>query len=508
MKTKKLSKILNLELAWRRIKRDQYNDFIPDVLELKDVEHDRKTTLDQIRNKIDTSYEPSKLLEIDVPKKSYTLRPGSNMIPEDRIVYQAVMDFISRKVEDPPADVCFSYRLNKDPDSNEMFQFWRPLWLGWRKKMREVHAQGYHCLLRTDIAAYFEHIDHDIFEKRILGGKVKERQVIYLLRKLLRRWAVSEARHIGVPEGCDASSYIANLYLRDVDKIMVGEGFKYFRYSDEIYVLTKNKQEARYTIKLITHQLRALHLNLQDAKTDIITDPKKIAGEIGTEEEDRTRDFDYEFQRKRRAKGTEESEEKIIQKYKEVTKNGRAKEVDISKFTWCINRLAEIRSDKAVNFILRRFADLPFLANLFFKYLTLFGDRKVVKEKIIDFLSSEDNIYDWQEMWLLFILSKVKKPDDKHLHVVRRIISNKNKYWASRAAAIFVLGKLGDDTYRRWLRDLYQNEDNEYVKRVIAVSLHKLPKSTRNQFYDEIEKDSYEMERLVKYLRQKRIETI
>jgi len=102
--------------------------------------------------------------------------------------------------------------------------------------MRKVYANGYRCLLRTDIAAYFEHIDHRILRTNILNGQVKEKQILDLLSKLLKRWAVSDVRHIGIPQGCDASSFIGNLYLINLDKIMKREGFKYFRYSDQIYI--------------------------------------------------------------------------------------------------------------------------------------------------------------------------------------------------------------------------------------------------------------------------------
>ena len=158
------------------------------------------------------------------------------MTPEDRIVYQAVVGFISSMVEEPSADCVFGYRLNKSTRSNAMFKFWRPLWLRWKREMRKVYANGYRCLLRTDIAAYFEHIDHRILRTNILNGQVKEKQILDLLSKLLKRWAVSDVRHIGIPQGCDASSFIGNLYLINLDKIMKREGFKYFRYSDQIYI--------------------------------------------------------------------------------------------------------------------------------------------------------------------------------------------------------------------------------------------------------------------------------
>lgn len=503
----RLSTILNLELAWKRVKNDQYNDLLPDILQLMDVDYDIGATLNNIRERIKKGYQPSAALHIDVPKRTYTLRPACTMVPEDRILYQALIDFVSRKIEEPPYEACFSYRLNKNPNGSQMFQFWRDRWLEMRKKMRETFANGYCCLLKTDIAAYFEQIDHDIFISH-MNGKIREGQVIYLLRLLLRNWAISEVKHIGIPQGCDASSYIGNFYLIDVDKVMVRGGFKYFRYSDEIRVLTRDKREARKAIQLLTHELRKLHLNLQDAKTDIIDEPEKVTEQIGTEEEDKRRDFDYALRRKLRKGEIEESEGIIIDEYKKATKNGRAKEVDGSKLRWSINRLAKIKNDLAVNFLLSRLAELAIFADLYFEYLQLFVNRPSVKDKIIDFLASENNIYEWQEMWLFLTLSKSRKLDDRALQLLRSIITKKEKHWAARAAAIFTLGKLGDDTDRKWLRGQYHDEDNNYLKRAIVVSVRNLPKSVRNSFYSEIENDSYGISRLVKYMKQERIRTI
>ena len=200
MSKRKLSSILNLELAWKRVKNDQYNDLIPDVLELRDVDCNIKDTLVNVRRRIDSGYEPSDHLEIDVPKRGYTLRPGCTMIPEDRILYQAIIDHISRVVESPPEEAVYSYQLRKERYHKSMFKHWKPLWLKMREEMRGIYDQGYKCLLRTDIAAYFEHIDHSILRENILNIEVKDSRIINVLDRLLRKWAISEARHIGIPQ--------------------------------------------------------------------------------------------------------------------------------------------------------------------------------------------------------------------------------------------------------------------------------------------------------------------
>jgi len=634
MTRRRLSNQLDLELAWRRINSDKYNDLIPDILEYKDVEYDRKNTIKNIKSKLDRGYEPSELLKMDVPKKEgYPPRLGANMVPEDRIVYQAIIDYISTRVEEPPADCVFSHRLNKNTRSNSIFKPWKTQWLEMRRKMRKVYAEGYQCMLRTDIAAYFEHIDHNILKTNILnwqamedkdhalvqykgtftaiieedmtislvnegfkeltgyckeeiegkttildfipekekqriigyhharrrgGGApttyetkirrkdgemrnvlatvglipgtkrsigsliditemekalpvleiIEDKQVIDLLDSLLKKWAVSDVKHIGIPQGCDASSFLGSLYLVSLDKRMKREGFKYFRYSDEIYVLTKDEIEARKAIKVIAHELRKLHLSFQESKTEITNDHKRVAEKLGSEEEDEIIEFDYDLQRKLRTKDVREPERKIVKKYKETTKTARAKSIDISKLIWCINRLRMLESDRAVTFALKKLAEMPFLADLFFEYLKIFANREIVKKGIVQFLSSPNNIHEWQEMWLLFALSKANRLDDSQLKVVRDIIEDNYKHWASRAAAIIVLGKLGNSKDRKWLRDLYSNESNYYIKRAIAVGMRGSPKLARNNFYAEIEKESYDTKRLVNYLRQKRVQTI
>ena len=111
-------------------------------------------------------------------------------------------------------------------------------------------------------------------------------------------------------------------------------------------------------------------------------------------------------------------------------------------------------------------------------------------------------------MWLLFTLSKANALDNIQLDIIRKIIRNTSKHWASRATAILVLGKLGDNADRNWLRGLYRNENNNYIKRALVAAVQTLPRPRRNRFYADIENDSYDMKRLVKYLKQERIETI
>ncbi|MEH1905923.1 MAG: RNA-directed DNA polymerase [Nostoc sp.] len=46
----------------------------------------------------------------------------------------------------------------------------------------------------------------------------------------------------GIPQGSNASDFLANLFLYELDKIMIGQGYNYVRYVDDIRILGHDKQ--------------------------------------------------------------------------------------------------------------------------------------------------------------------------------------------------------------------------------------------------------------------------
>jgi len=71
----------------------------------------------------------------------------------------------------------------------------------------------------------------------------------------------------GIPQGNNVSSFLGNVYLAPLDKILVAfarkTGAVWFRYVDDIKVFTKRFNDARDAVFLINGGLRNLHLNLQ-----------------------------------------------------------------------------------------------------------------------------------------------------------------------------------------------------------------------------------------------------
>ncbi len=86
---------LDLDLAWKRAFVDSKKQFVPDYLDLKDYKRNLDDNLENLRSRLTIGFRPQVPLTIDQPKSNFSLRPGLVINIEDRIVYQALVDFIS-----------------------------------------------------------------------------------------------------------------------------------------------------------------------------------------------------------------------------------------------------------------------------------------------------------------------------------------------------------------------------------------------------------------------------
>lgn len=120
----------------------------------------------------------------------------------------------------------------------------------------EVNTQ--YCL-KLDIRKFYPSIDHDIL-KTIIRKKIKDKRLLSLLDEI-----IESAQ--GVPIGNYLSQFFANLYLTYLDH-WIKEQKKvryYFRYSDDIVILGRDKQELRNLLYDIQNYLNnKLKLSFKD----------------------------------------------------------------------------------------------------------------------------------------------------------------------------------------------------------------------------------------------------
>jgi retron-type reverse transcriptase len=125
-----------------------------------------------------------------------------------------------------------------------------------RKAMRDEAGTRY-CL-KLDIKKFYPSINHAVL-KSLLRRKIKDTDLLWLLDEIIESAE-------GLPIGNYLSQYLANFYLTYFDHWLKQEkGVKYyFRYADDIVILSANKEDLHLLLAGITDQLAELDLEVKD----------------------------------------------------------------------------------------------------------------------------------------------------------------------------------------------------------------------------------------------------
>lgn len=124
-----------------------------------------------------------------------------------------------------------------------------------RRALKDIEGTKY-CL-KLDIQKFYPSIDNNIL-KELLRHKFKDRRLLELLDEI-----IDSAK--GLPIGSYLSQYLANFYLNYFDhyvkEILMLK--YYFRYADDMVILSNSKEYLRGVLKNIEQELTKLNLKIK-----------------------------------------------------------------------------------------------------------------------------------------------------------------------------------------------------------------------------------------------------
>jgi hypothetical protein len=500
-----LINFLDLEKAFQRVQQDKRDDSWPDIANYKDYELVLKEKLGILQSQIDKpdSYRANFPFHIDIPKKGFTLRPVDIPTIDDRIIYQAIADNLSPHFQ--PESCVYSNILSLNINSTRMFIPGVDLWLRFQKEVERL-CELFPYVVETDIATYFEYIDHhrllhriqDLFENKIDKDILNANKV--LLQRLWQKW--SKGRKVGIPQVNDASSFFGNIFLDELDKWMLRRGFVFMRYVDDMRIFAKDEPSARYALAELVIQLRELGLHVGSGKT-LIRKTSVVLSEL-QDNADRMALIDSHI-KSHVAPRLEQAATMLEDFVGELISD--TNKFNDRHFRFCVNRFKQLKvngvapniHDNVANLVLERLKTMPYETGTFVDYLSYFPDNEHVQKSVIEFLESDYNIYPWQEMSLLELLIRLEiLPDyiDRSLHIARSIAKDNQKHPACRGKALLLWGKNGDYADRREIRGRYFDESRDDVKRAIMLAIQEMQPGERKNFLDSVINDDSDSIRL------------
>ena len=269
-----LADLIDLSVAWKRFKADlPHRVFLCHPYELAVVESDLENWIEELIGEVRANrYRPRPLVVCDVPKGGGVVRPGTHFRVADGVMYAACLGacfpYIHKALSWSQGCLDFSYLLSKSPNEIEWIHGGFEGWRNFQKCTIDAIDQGASHVVFTDIAAYYENVDLSTLMSDLRQTGSPD-TVVLQLSNCLNRWAQAPSR--GVPQGHAPSDILAKLYLNVVDENLRSQGFTHLRYVDDFRIFCREESEAKKAILALTWLLRKRGLNLQTAKTQILT---------------------------------------------------------------------------------------------------------------------------------------------------------------------------------------------------------------------------------------------
>jgi hypothetical protein len=207
-----------------------------------------------------------------VPKHRFGFRISTQLDPLDFLAFTALIHEVGEKLEAcriPVADnIVHSYRFAPDADVR-MFSD-KYTYRSFQKASQEAcdkHNPSH--VVIADIADFFPRLYTHRIDNALASALGVGHMHSLAIKQLIGHWA--GAYSYGIPVGSAASRLIAEVTISDIDQLLLSEGARYVRYSDDFRFFCNSEAEAYKYLTLIARSLIDNHgLTLQQNKTKIV----------------------------------------------------------------------------------------------------------------------------------------------------------------------------------------------------------------------------------------------
>lgn len=459
-----------------------------------------------------------------VPKHRFGFRISTQLDPLDFLVFTALIREAGKKLEAcriPIADnIVHSYRFAPDADGRMYSDKYT-----YRSFQKASHdacdtINPSHVVI-ADIADFFPRLYTHRIDNALNGALGTGHMHSLALQQLIGHWA--GAYSYGIPVGSAASRLIAETAISDIDQLLLSEGARHVRYSDDFRFFCNSEAEAYKYLTLIARALIENHgLTLQQNKTKIVPidvfrtkylreNEKReletlserfydLLSEIGIE--DTYGDIDYDSL-------PPEHQEAIDQLNLEgiLEEQIHEEEPDLSLLKFLLRRLAQLGDTDAINLVFDNFGKFVPVVRETMEYLlqieSLSATAKAgLGERLITIYqdnTSTASHLEYSRMYLLrpFALDGVWNSDNQYVKLFNNSLDE-----FSRREILLAMGRSKKDF---WFRSRKQNlqEMTPWIRRAFIYGASCLPKDEYKHWIRGVDGQLDDVERAVAQWAQK-----
>ena len=283
----------NLKLAYKRIltnPESTYKSYFRDVYTAFGMSADDNIRI--IAHKLTAGYIPNKSIRAFMPKSNGLNRMYTLLSIEDQIVYQAFANIIAEAITDSKVlkryKKCVFGNLYNGKNSMFFYQQWQDSYKAYTRAVISAYQNGNEYIASFDLTACYDSINHSLLKSILTKHHISNNCADEFIR-LLGRWESADGIPIGtgIPQGPQASGIVAEAVLSEYDqyieKLKKQYKFEYFRYVDDIRILSDNRENVEWILFLLDKKSKELGLFPQSSKitvhkiVDIDAEVKRIS---------------------------------------------------------------------------------------------------------------------------------------------------------------------------------------------------------------------------------------
>jgi len=495
---------IDIKKTLKNLRQDMKDDWFYDVIRYEDLFSGPQSLYTILQKNLELNhgvYRSGQKSTYDVPKSVLGLRYTLEIDFYDRFIYQAICTYLIPFFDPLLSNRVFSHRYNSHGKPRYLFKHRIELWNTFENISHLSIVDG-NTLLITDLFNYFEHISIDAVENSFIrmickikaSGSEKNtiRNAISTLRTLLEKWCFND-RH-GLPQNRDASSFIANVVLDQIDKNMVSYGFDYFRYVDDIRIICKDKFEAKKALNTLILELRKLGFNINSKKTIILDQNSKNTCDFFPSIDDRIAVIDSMWRsrnKKNIARSIPVLHEFLMEQIASGDTQGRP-------FRFCINRFKTLISSnifdsksvlaiEVADAIIGELSNQPVSSDQFCKLLMDLELSNSQLESIVNYVTdSKMAIYGWQNYHLFLLMAYKKYISTDLIDHCKKIISD-DVYKPEVPACFIYLASIGHESEVENFISKFEKEWPYQHQRYFLISLQNTPPKTLKPLFGKVD---------------------
>lgn len=244
--------------AWERVYKNRPAKGV-DNITCEEFDANKKEELKQLQIELkEHRYEiqPVKKVTIYKDEKAREIAISSM---RDKVVQQSVAAELSRIYEPYFSKSVYAYRSGYSAlvalDKIEKF----------------IQGKNEYWVLKLDIEHFFDNVSHKIL-LGILRQKIIETDMLELIQKILETSVISEDGEIiknkkGILQGSSCSPILSNIYLMDFDIEIEKISDFYIRYSDDILIIGKKREQIVEILEKVKLIFEKKCLGIKESKT-------------------------------------------------------------------------------------------------------------------------------------------------------------------------------------------------------------------------------------------------